>query len=58
MGNIVVVELSCVITEEVLENIAEAPSVVIPAILTTEVNPIKEVRVWVPIEIFLKLARK
>ena len=57
-GNIVVVKLSCVITKEVLKNIADTPSVVIPAVLTKEVDSIKEVRVWMAIEIFLKLSRK
>ena len=46
------------ITKEGLEDITKAPSVVIPAISATKMDPIKQMRIRMPIKITLKLARK
>ena len=50
-----IVVFSAVLTEESLENVAKASSIVIFAIRTPEVDPIKELAVGMSIESLLKL---
>ena len=53
-----VVIFSAVITKERLENVAEAPGIVVPAIRTTEMDAIIAKMISVSVQVLLKMIRK